>query len=223
MKFLAKLIVAGASGKVTAADRQADPASGGLLSLIEDCNREIRRQLESFHTPHLPPAPTDADFSARESSAPVSLRQELKRAFGVDLTKRRYGLVQCEKVFRAVVTHQRLGNCLFGGLDMFVAKLGQFVGIAFAGQNGVYDCQACYSRDVADDMVQLQVHLVQRLLHVLDVGRCHLHQALPMPQQRKSGPISPNNVCAMPRPQGHHGRRPQAFTRHTSRPRSSRI
>jgi transposase len=66
---------------------QSITAYRSYQKLIEDCNREIRRQLESFHTPHLPPAPTDADFSAREPSAPVSLRQELKRAFGVDLTK----------------------------------------------------------------------------------------------------------------------------------------
>ena len=32
--------------------------------------------------------------------------------------------------------------------------------------------------------MQLQIHLVQRLLHVVHVCRRHLHQALPMPQQR---------------------------------------
>src|SRR5580704_7935780 len=51
-------------------------------------------------------------------------------------------------------------------------------------QDGVYDRQSGHSCDVANHMVQLKVHLVQRLLHVLDVGCRHLHQTLPMPQQR---------------------------------------
>jgi hypothetical protein len=36
--------------------------------------------------------------------------------------------------------------------------------------------------DVADDVVQLQIHLVQRLLHVLHMGGRHLYKALPMAQ-----------------------------------------
>jgi transposase len=55
--------------------------------LIEHCDREIRRQLESFNTANDPPAFPDADISTSKPSALMSLREELKRAFGVDLTK----------------------------------------------------------------------------------------------------------------------------------------
>jgi len=54
--------------------------------LIEECDREIRGQLENFKAPNVPPPPA-ADNQAGKSVAPVSLREELKRAFGVDLTR----------------------------------------------------------------------------------------------------------------------------------------
>ena len=52
------------------------------------------------------------------------------------------------------------------------------------GQNGIDDRQAGLPRDVTDDVMQLQIHLVQRLLHVVHVRGGHLHKAFPVPQQR---------------------------------------
>jgi len=40
-----------------------------------------------------------------------------------------------------------------------------------------------YSRrpgNIADDVMQLDVHLIERFLHVLNVDRCHLHETLAM-------------------------------------------
>jgi hypothetical protein len=34
---------------------------------------------------------------------------------------------------------------------------------------------------------KMQIHLIQRLLHVVDVGRGHLHPTLAMPRQRSYG------------------------------------
>ena len=50
-------------------------------------------------------------------------------------------------------------------------------------KNGIEDGYAAYSRDIADDMVQLQVHLIQRLLNTLRISTRRLHQAVPMPEQ----------------------------------------
>ena len=38
-----------------------------------------------------------------------------------------------------------------------------------------------WHHDIADDVVQLKVHLAQGLLHVVDVSRRHLDQAFAMP------------------------------------------
>lgn len=54
--------------------------------LIEECDREIRLQLERFQGPNAPPPPA-AENPTGKPVATVSLREELKRAFGVDLTK----------------------------------------------------------------------------------------------------------------------------------------
>jgi hypothetical protein len=43
------------------------------------------------------------------------------------------------------------------------------------------------ARDIADDVMELEIHLIQRLLHVVDVSCGHLHQALSMPEQRPDG------------------------------------
>jgi hypothetical protein len=45
-----------------------------------------------------------------------------------------------------------------------------------------HDCpnDAGYAGNVGHDMMQLQVHLHQRLLHMLDMRRCVVQQPLPM-------------------------------------------
>jgi transposase len=56
--------------------------------LIEDCDKEIRRSLDEFKTPAAPPAAESlTDRKAKPPSNDSVLRNELKRVFGVDLTK----------------------------------------------------------------------------------------------------------------------------------------
>jgi transposase len=57
--------------------------------LIDDCDREIRRSLEEFEPPHLPD-PSHGESQKSPSlmgSTDGVLRSELKRVFGIDLTK----------------------------------------------------------------------------------------------------------------------------------------
>jgi hypothetical protein len=51
-------------------------------------------------------------------------------------------------------------------------------------ENRVENRQPSCSGDIADDMVKLQVHLIQRFLHVLDMASCHVDKTGPMSQQR---------------------------------------
>jgi transposase len=54
--------------------------------LIEECDREIRRQLERFQVSETCSAATEPEAPTAKPAKPVSLREELKQAFGVDLT-----------------------------------------------------------------------------------------------------------------------------------------
>src|SRR3954453_20051581 len=77
-----------------------------------------------------------------------------------------------------VISHQRFCDRLRTGCDLWVTKGGQFGGIPFSGQDGVHDRQAGYSGKVADNVMDLDIHLVESFLHVLDVNSGHPHQAL---------------------------------------------
>ena len=68
------------------------------------------------------------------------------------------------------------------GLAALVAQGGQHGRVSLAGHDGADDAQAGRAGDVGDDVVQLQVHLRQRLLHVLDVRRGVVQQALALAQ-----------------------------------------
>ena len=69
--------------------RQSLTAYRSYQHLIDDCDREIRRCLDTFQPPG---KPTDSpahepESKKRPASADAGLRTELKRVFGVDLTK----------------------------------------------------------------------------------------------------------------------------------------
>jgi transposase len=70
--------------------RQSLIAYRSYQQLIEDCDREIRHSLDTFQPPG-PPADSitnhQAESKKRPASADAGLRTELKRVFGVDLTK----------------------------------------------------------------------------------------------------------------------------------------
>ena len=70
--------------------RQSLTAYRSYQKLMEECDREIRQALESFGSQTPPPAATPREGGRAEpqaESSPKSLRDELQRVWGVDLTQ----------------------------------------------------------------------------------------------------------------------------------------
>ena len=93
-------------------------------------------------------------------------------------------LAEREEVLGPIIAHQRLRNGLRGGLDGAVAVLGQQLRVALPPENRVQDRQPRDPGDVAQDVMELEVHLVQRLLDVLDVSGRQVDQGVAMPEER---------------------------------------
>jgi len=83
-------------------------------------------------------------------------------------------------VLLPIVSDQRPANSLFRRLDAQIAQRCQGHRVALTRQDGADDAHAGGASDVGDDVVQLQVHLHQRLLHVLDMGGRVVKQAFPL-------------------------------------------
>jgi len=69
--------------------KQSLAAYRSYQKLIEDCDHEIRAHLEEFQPPSSPATPTEAPSApaSNRSSADGILKSELRRVFGIDLTK----------------------------------------------------------------------------------------------------------------------------------------
>ena len=78
------------------------------------------------------------------------------------------GLAEDENVFVTVVAIEGFEDVFEGSLTARVAKLGEFGWITFSIDDGFDDAEAAEAIDVADDVVELDVHFIERLLHVLD-------------------------------------------------------
>ena len=80
------------------------------------------------------------------------------------------------------VAFQRFSDGLGVGFDVWIAQLGKLCAVPLSSQNGVHNGTACQPGNVTDDMVDLQIHLRQRLVHVLHVLTGGRHQFVPVPQ-----------------------------------------
>jgi len=78
-------------------------------------------------------------------------------------------LFEGEKVFVAPIAGEGLGDGLLGGLTGGVAQAGQDEWIALSGDDSAEDLKAGGAGDVGEDVVELEVHLLEGLLHVEDV------------------------------------------------------
>ncbi len=69
--------------------RQSLEAYRSYHKMLDECDREIRRNLEEFKPPEAPPAPVEKSTkpAAKKLTADGVLRSELRRVFGIDLTK----------------------------------------------------------------------------------------------------------------------------------------
>jgi hypothetical protein len=86
-----------------------------------------------------------------------------------------------------VVSDQSLCHLVARALHSTMTELRQCDGIALAREDGIENSLATGSGDVAEHMMELQVHLPERLLHVQDVLGCRLQQAATVPPQGANG------------------------------------
>jgi hypothetical protein len=99
---------------------------------------------------------------------PITFRHEF-----LVISPSRQGLTESKQMLPAIVSNQRFDDGLFRGFDPSIPKCGQFCWIPLARQNGIHDAEARESSDVADDVMDLQIHLIQSFLHPQYVaGRC---------------------------------------------------
>src|SRR5690348_13720546 len=100
---------------------------------------------------------------------------------------RNQGLAKREEMLVTVVAHQRFHDGLLCGSDPPVSKISQPLGITLTRQDGVDNGQTGGPGDVADDVMNLKVHLIKCLLHMLQMNRGHLDQAVAMAPERAEG------------------------------------
>ncbi len=93
-------------------------------------------------------------------------------------------LAQRKNVFLAAIACQRGSDRLHRRVTARVPVRGQNFRVALACDDGADDAHASYARDVGDDVMDLQVHLRQRLLHVLNVSCGVIQQPFPLTQVR---------------------------------------
>ena len=94
------------------------------------------------------------------------------------------GLPKREDVLGTVVTDERLADGVLGGVAPAVAERGQLIGRVVARHDGSDDAHPGEPGSVRDHVVQLHVHLHERLLHVLNVCGGVVDQPLAMAQVR---------------------------------------
>jgi hypothetical protein len=80
----------------------------------------------------------------------------------------------------SVIPFEGFSDPFAGTSDRAMAKSCEFSRISFAGQNGIQYSHSAQAGDVAQDVVQLQIHLAEGLLHMYGVFSRHLNKALPM-------------------------------------------
>src|SRR5271166_2958316 len=83
----------------------------------------------------------------------------------------------------SVVSNESLGHFVPRAFHPTMTEVRQFDGVALPREDGIENGLATGSGDVAEHMVELQVHLAERLLHVQNVLGGHLQQAATVPPQ----------------------------------------
>ena len=68
-------------------------------------------------------------------------------------------------------------------LHPMIAQLGQLPRIAFAGHDGIEDAQPAHAVEVAHCVMQMQIHLLQGFLHMLNLAASSRDHVIAMPLQ----------------------------------------
>src|SRR5271156_67487 len=86
-----------------------------------------------------------------------------------------------------VISFERFCDRVLAVLHTTMAEPRQGQRISFARKDRIQNLEATNSRDVVKNAMNLEVHLVQSLLHMQDVLGCHLNQAVAMSPERSNG------------------------------------
>src|SRR5580700_993716 len=86
-----------------------------------------------------------------------------------------------------VVALEGFCDSVLAVLHATMAESCQSQRISFAHRDRIQDLEATDSSDVVQYTMNLQVHLVESLLHMQDVFSCHLDQAAAMSPKRSYG------------------------------------
>lgn len=84
----------------------------------------------------------------------------------------------------APVDGERLADHLSGGMAAAITHRGEHGGIGLTGDDRPDDPHACGTGDAGHDRLQLEVHLRERLLHVLDMRGRIIEETLSLAQIR---------------------------------------
>jgi hypothetical protein len=93
------------------------------------------------------------------------------------------GWCEREDMFGAVSPLQRFGNGGCTGLHTRVPRLGEGPRVALPSHNRAEKAPACHPGNITHDMVQVEMPLIQRLVHRLHMLHGHPEQIFPMAEQ----------------------------------------
>ncbi|HEV7403579.1 MAG TPA: hypothetical protein VGO11_11655 [Chthoniobacteraceae bacterium] len=100
---------------------------------------------------------------------------------GLQLLPALLQLAQDEEVGGPVVATERLNDVRQAAAAAFVAQGGELFRVALAGEEGRDDGLGAHAVDIAEDMVDLPVHLGEHFLHELDLLAGLRHEVGPVP------------------------------------------
>ncbi len=105
------------------------------------------------------------------------------RALLLGKVREREGLGEREDMCRPVIPLQRFGHGVLSGFKARVSLHGEGLRGAFSRHNSAENTHPRHAGHITDPMVQVEVHLVQRLVHVLNMLDRHLDQILPRAEE----------------------------------------
>ena len=95
----------------------------------------------------------------------------------------RQGLCEREDLCRPIIPLERFGNGVRTGFDAIVPILRSGPRVALSSDDRAENAQTRHACHITNNVVQVQMHLIQRLVHVLNMFDRHLEQIVAMAEE----------------------------------------